>query len=159
MKRVLITGMSGTGKSSVIRELAARGYKALDTDWNPDWEEPHSASDGPGWLWREDRIDRLLSEEDAGALFIGACVENQGKFYKRFDHIVVLTASPELTVERLAKRSSTAYGKRPEEVREVLHFKKTVEPLLLRSASLRIDTSKPLADVVAEVAALAGFVA
>jgi dephospho-CoA kinase len=30
MKRVLITGMSGTGKSAVVEELAARGYRALD---------------------------------------------------------------------------------------------------------------------------------
>ena len=29
MKRILLTGMSGTGKSSVISELAARGYKRL----------------------------------------------------------------------------------------------------------------------------------
>jgi dephospho-CoA kinase len=41
MKRVLITGMSGTGKSTVILELAARGYKAVDLDsdefseWTP----------------------------------------------------------------------------------------------------------------------------
>ena len=32
MKRVLLTGMSGTGKSSVVRELVARGYKAVDTE-------------------------------------------------------------------------------------------------------------------------------
>lgn len=32
MKRILLTGMSGTGKSTVIRELAARGYKAVDAD-------------------------------------------------------------------------------------------------------------------------------
>ena len=32
MKRVLLTGMSGTGKSTVINELAARGYQAVDTD-------------------------------------------------------------------------------------------------------------------------------
>ena len=32
MKRVLLTGMSGTGKSTVINELAARGYKAVDID-------------------------------------------------------------------------------------------------------------------------------
>lgn len=28
MKRILITGMSGTGKSAAIRELTARGYLA-----------------------------------------------------------------------------------------------------------------------------------
>jgi hypothetical protein len=34
MKRVLLTGMSGTGKSTVINELSARGYKAVDTDYH-----------------------------------------------------------------------------------------------------------------------------
>ena len=32
VKRILLTGMSGTGKSKVIGELAARGYKAVDAD-------------------------------------------------------------------------------------------------------------------------------
>jgi hypothetical protein len=38
MKRILITGMSGTGKSSAIQELAARGYQAHDLD-TPEWSE------------------------------------------------------------------------------------------------------------------------
>jgi dephospho-CoA kinase len=33
VKRVLLTGMSGTGKATVIEELPARGYKAFDTDY------------------------------------------------------------------------------------------------------------------------------
>lgn len=33
MRRVLITGMSGTGKSSLLQELAARGYRTVDTDY------------------------------------------------------------------------------------------------------------------------------
>jgi hypothetical protein len=38
MKRVLITGMSGTGKSVVIRELAARGPEARDLDTS-EWSQ------------------------------------------------------------------------------------------------------------------------
>jgi adenylate kinase family enzyme len=38
MKRVLLTGMSGTGKSMLISELAARGYKAVDLDTD-EWSE------------------------------------------------------------------------------------------------------------------------
>ena len=38
-----LTGMSGTGKSTVIQELQRRGYKAIDTDWDPEWEEPPPA--------------------------------------------------------------------------------------------------------------------
>lgn len=154
MKRVLITGMSGSGKSSVIRELARHGYKAIDTDWNPDWEQPAPESEGPGWLWREERIDALLADEAAEVLFIAACVENQGKFYSRFDHIVVLTASPELTVALLAGRRSNPYGKRPEEVDQVLRYKKTIEPRLLRAATAQIDTAMPLDDVVTALVAL-----
>src|SRR5437868_1721647 len=38
MKRVLLTGMSGTGKSSVLAELLARGFKTVETD-HGEWTE------------------------------------------------------------------------------------------------------------------------
>ena len=58
MKRVLVTGMSGAGKSSVVRELVACGYKAVDTDDGSS--EPHP--DGRQ-LWCEDAIATLLANE------------------------------------------------------------------------------------------------
>jgi hypothetical protein len=77
MKRVLLTEMSGTGKSSTIRVLAARGYRAVDADESGRSELVHVHGDsgvslsepGQDWLWREDRIRELLSSEDAGVLF------------------------------------------------------------------------------------------
>jgi shikimate kinase len=161
VKRVLLTGMSGTGKSTVISELAARGYKAVDTDYD-GWSElveiaeksGHQASGLGGqhdWLWREDRISRLLSTEDADVLFISGGATNQVKFYGRFDHIVLLTAPSSVMTERLASRTNNPYGKDPDELARVLALKETVEPLLRRVANLEIDTSVPVDAVVEKI--------
>ncbi|WP_223841206.1 MULTISPECIES: hypothetical protein [unclassified Candidatus Sulfotelmatobacter] len=39
MPRILITGMSGAGKSTVLAELARRGRITVDTDFD-GWELP-----------------------------------------------------------------------------------------------------------------------
>ena len=163
MKRVLLTGMSGTGKSTVIEALAARGYKAVDTDEGglselvsvPD-DEPTGLDPGQDWVWREDRIHTLLSTDDADVLFLSGCAPNQGTFYPQFDHIVLLTAPAHVIVERLATRTTNPYGKRPEEVARVLGLLQTVEPLLRRGAGAVVDTSVPLDQVVATVLRLVG---
>jgi len=67
-----LTGMSGTGKSSVIRALAALGYKAIDTD--DGWCE--QLPDGRQ-QWRERAIAGLLDTGDTEVLFIAGCEENQ----------------------------------------------------------------------------------
>jgi shikimate kinase len=153
--------MSGTGKSTVITELAARGYKAVDTDYD-GWSElvdipatsGHHESGVQGqqdWLWREDRIARLLSTEDADVLFISGGATNQVKFYGQFDHIVLLSAPASVMTERLATRTNNPYGKLPDELARVLALKQTVEPLLRHVADLEIDTSVPLNQVVEKI--------
>jgi dephospho-CoA kinase len=155
VKRVLLTGMSGTGKSSVLAELRARGFKTVDTDYG-GWTEQVDipASDGPPskeWLWREDLIARLLSTEDGNVLFVSGAARNQTKFYPQFDHVVLLTAPVAVIAERLAARSNNPYGKDPAELAEVLFLKETVEPALRRSADLEIDTTIPLDQVVEKI--------
>lgn len=145
MKRVLLTGMSGTGKSSLIAELAARGYRAVDVG-DPGWSEYGPAGD---WRWREDRIQDLLSTEEGECLFLSGCAENQVKFYPRFNHIVLLSAPTEVILHRLATRTNNPYGKHPDEVAAVLGYLKTVEPLLRRTAGHEIDTRAPLDEIVA----------
>ena len=56
MRRVLLTGVPGAGKSSVVAALAARGHRAVDADCGgPSWRGP-----GGDRAWREDRIRRLV---------------------------------------------------------------------------------------------------
>lgn len=163
MKRVLLTGMSGTGKSTLIGELAARGYKAVDTDEdglselvNVPADEPTGLDPGQDWVWREDRIQDLLSLEDANVLFLSGCAPNQGKFYPWFDHIILLSAPAEVIVERLATRTNNPYGKRPEDIERTLGLLQTIEPMLRRGAGYEVDASAPLGEVVATVLRLVG---
>lgn len=154
MRRFLITGMSGTGKSTVVEELKARGYKAVDTGWDPDWEEPDPDPDrGSGWVWREDRIQDLLSTEDADVVIVAACVPNQGKFYPQFDQVILLSAPEQVTVDRLHNRTNNPYGKSAAQLAEVLRNKSEIEPLLRKSATLEIDTDVPISEVVETVLA------
>jgi shikimate kinase len=158
LKRVLITGMSGTGKSTVIRELALRGFKAIDTDYDdlsvfvPPSDELRSPGE-TGWLWREDRIQELLSTEDSSVLFMSGTHSNQSKFYRQFDHIVLLSAPRELIVERLTTRTNNPYGKRPGQIAEVLGFIEAVEPSLRRAASLEVVTTSPVEQVLEAILA------
>lgn len=158
MLRVLITGMSGTGKSTVIQELARRGLRALDLDGD-EWSEwidvdefgPEGHRTAREWVWREDRVAELLQAERAGTLFLSGCASNQGKFCPRFDHVVLLSAPVNLIVERLAKRTNNAFGRDPDELARVLWDIQTIEPLLRRGATLEIDTSIPVAEVVGAI--------
>jgi broad-specificity NMP kinase len=157
MKRVLLTGMSGTGKSALIRELAARGYAAVDLDdgawsaWADAEGDPTGARPGEDWLWREDRVAALLDADGEGTLFVAGCAPNMGAFLGRFDHVVLLTAPVAVMLTRLATRADNPYGKRPEEVAAVLVNLREVEPRLRAAAGHEVDTDAPLAEVVARV--------
>ena len=100
MKRILLTGMSGAGKSTVIGELAARGYKAVDADGDEfsQWVEVSGEAGAEvapvegnrDWVWREDRMQDLLSTEDTDVLFISGCAETMPKCFSQFDLLVLL---------------------------------------------------------------------
>jgi dephospho-CoA kinase len=161
VKRVLLTGMSGTGKSILISKLAALGYKAIDADAD-EWSEWVAADSGsePGdspvranedWVWREDRIGDLLATEDVDILFLSGCAQNMGLFLPQFDHIVLLSAPADTIIERLKTRTNNAYGKHPDEVARVLALQRTVEPLLRNVATHEIDTRAPVDQVLEAV--------
>lgn len=158
MKRVLITGMSGTGKSAVVRELAARGYPAVDLD-TPEWSEWVDADpadvltprDGKDWLWREDHVRKFLSEHQLGTLFITGCAENMNRFFPLIEMIVLLSAPMEVIMKRLEARSPDGYGNTYEERQKISVLVSTIEPLLRDCADHEIDTTRPVDATVDEI--------
>jgi hypothetical protein len=67
VRKVLVTGMSGTVKSTVLAELRRRGFRVVDTD-APGWAVWDERDDG--YLWQEDRIPALLSIDEGRTLYV-----------------------------------------------------------------------------------------
>jgi dephospho-CoA kinase len=141
--RILVTGMSGTGKSSALAELAERGFRTVDTD-EPGWTIEDA--EGGRW-WDEDRVEELLAEEGQ-TLYVSGTASNQGLFYDRFDAVVLLQAPADVLFSRIDNRTSNDYGKTAEERELIRTHIREVEPLLRATCTHEIDASLPLADVV-----------
>lgn len=144
--RVLVTGMSGTGKSTLLRCLARRGFRTLDTDYD-EWTLP----DG---RWDEARMSALLASERR--IVISGTVENQGTFFDCFTHVVLLCAPLDVLRERLLRRTDNPYGKTAHELAEIARYTADVEPLLRASAHLELDARRPVEALADEIAALFG---
>jgi len=154
MTAVLVTGVSGTGKSFVLEELARRGYRVVDTDYG-DWSEWVTDSHGEAdWIWHDARMTELLSSNE-GVLFVSGCRSNQAAFYQWFDSIVLLTAPAGVVLERVSTRTNNGYGKSNDERAAIVRSISDVEPLLRTGASVVIDATLTLIDVADRVEGIA----
>ena len=144
--------MSGTGKSSALAELGRRGFEVVDTD-RGGWTVWSDAEDGQ--VWHEERIAELLDRERKRTLYVSGTVSNQGRFYRRFDAVVLLSAPAEVLLGRIASRETNDYGKRREERELILQHLAEVEPLLRATCTHEIDATQPLELVVAQLVAIA----
>ena len=148
-RRVLVCGMSGSGKSTAAAGLVARGERAVDLDGG--YVVP--TADGRQ-LWDEPRIEALLDGTDE-LLFVFGLEENGVRLLPRFDAVVLLSAPVEVLTARLATRTTNPFGKDPDELARILDDLEHVEPRLRRVATHEIDTAAPLDVVVDELLRIA----
>ena len=144
MARVLVTGMSGTGKTTVLDELRRRGHITVDTDYD-NWQLPDRT-------WDERRMQQLL--ESNPDVVVSGTVDNQVRFYDRFEHVVLLSVPLDVLIERVRSRTNNPYGKTSEQQAEIARYRDTVEPRLRRGATLELDGQRKtseLADIIEQL--------
>ena len=151
MRKILLTGMSGTGKSAALAELEKRGFAVVDTDYG-GWTEWSNAEGG--YVWREDRMRELLAREQGPTLYISGTVSNQGRFYRQFDAVVLLSAPAEVLLRRIATRSTNDYGKSSGDRGLIMRQLVEVEPILRATCTHEIDATQPIDVVVRELVSI-----
>jgi thymidylate kinase len=75
-------------------------------------------------------------------------VSNQGRFYDRFDAVVLLSAPADVLLDRISSRTTNDYGKSLEERELILTHLREIEPLLRATCTHGIDATQPLSEVV-----------
>lgn len=146
MKRVLITGMSGTGKSTVIRRLQAMGFHAADAD------EGFVRTDADGFQqWDEVAVDRLLADDRADILFFAGCEENMVHYLSSFDCIVLLSTPRDVLLQRIEQRTNNPFGKSPLERERIVFDLEHIEPRLRQIANFEINTNDDLELVIEQI--------
>lgn len=137
--------MSGTGKTTLLEELARRGFHAVDTDYD-GW----TLADGS---WDTARMAALL--EQRSDVIASGTVDNQVDFYDRFGHVVLLSVPLEVAIARVSSRTNNPYGRNQIEQAEIARYTEEVEPLLRQSATVELDGRLPVAELAERVGALA----
>ncbi len=154
MRKILITGISGVGKSTVINTLKNMGYRAIDLD-SPAWsvwsadiitseEYGSPVHENEDWIWNELKVEQLLSRNKSQSLIVSGTAENMGKFRNYFDLVILLSASKAVIKDRLKTRTTNIYGKKEEELNRILLQKDTIEPLLRQFSDNELNTENPL---------------
>lgn len=169
MNQYLITGVAGTGKTTIAKHLHIQGHNALDMDrvsglgaWieqvtgKPRPKEFETAADWVGrydWLWDEKRLHELLDSEAKPIFFCGSST-NQEKFYNLFTSIFLLEIDDETLKDRLIHgERDHEFGRRPGELEVILSWYKGFQERTKALDAIVINATKSIDQIVEEILA------
>lgn len=151
--KILITGSSTVGKSTVARELQKRGYTAIDGDEEPglvrleikatgkpaEWPKGYVDWSHYSWNLQEPELKEVLARDDT--VFLVGIYGNQPEFYSLFDKLVVLTVDKAEYARRLANRPRRDAGDSDENMQDRLQKYPILLQRFLDAGATAVDAS------------------
>ncbi len=152
IRNYLIEGVSGTGKTSVCKELQRRGYQAINGDrelayqGDPETGKPTDGATHEHHIWHVDRVRGLASNQDEVVTFFCGGSRNVSKFIDLFDGVFVLEVDLDTLHRRLDERPEDEWGAKPAERQLIVRLHQTREDI--PKNGIVIDATAPIARVV-----------
>jgi thymidylate kinase len=170
MSLIYITGISGSGKSEVLKELKARGYEAYGTDedeisafYDNDTNEilinpPAEAEERtPEWrsqyTWKMDRnrVEKLSKKANNKNIFLCGVAANENEIWDLFSKALALVIDEKTLKHRIDSRTNNNFGKVPHELESILEWQRSANDNYRKFDMAMIDATKPVQNVVDEI--------
>lgn len=155
IRNYLIEGVSGTGKTSVCKELQRRGYHAINGDrelayqGDPETGRPTDGFTHAHHIWHADKVKALVARRDEEVTFFCGGSRNFSKFVDLFDGVFVLEVDLDTLNRRLDKRSENEFGGKRAERELITQLHQTKEDI--PKNGIVIDATVPIEHVVDEI--------
>ena len=155
VRNYLVEGVSGTGKTSVCRELDRRGYHAVNGDrelayqGDPETGEETATEQHRNHLWDVGRVRSLVADGQEPVTFFCGGSRNFAEFIGLFDGVFVLDVDLATLHRRLDQRPQDEWGSRPSERDLIVRLHRTREDV--PGNGLVIDATRSLTEVVDEI--------
>ncbi len=162
--KMLLTGIAGTGKSTIVKALQERGIPAQDLHDVPGlffWcdkktkeKVKYVPTDSREWFETVDRLcdmDQLkeLLGQHEDIIVAGTASGSQGDYIPLFDKVILLQARPETLIHRMQTRTNkSGYGKTKAEQDDNIEWQKEFDPTVISYGALCVSTEGNINDVV-----------
>jgi broad-specificity NMP kinase len=167
-KNILVTGVSGTGKSALCEELKKMGYQAYDLEMMEGYFAMHKKGTGEkisyrfdnnnlkemekyDWLCDIPKLKELIEKNKDKTVFYCCTGSNINDLMPLFDKTILLTASEDVLRHRLTTRTSNDYGKSTEIQDWTFSWKDWWEDNVRELGVIEIDANQNLEKVASDI--------
>ena len=165
---IFVTGIAGSGKSTVREELSRRGALAYDTDedqivqWTnrvtgkitpllADLHRTPEFLDQNVWKIDPVRVRQLAEQGEQRAVFLCGSIGNEEDAWPFFARVFLLSIDEATMRRRLVTRTAHDFGTRPHELELLLAWGSVIDEHYRRRGAIIIDATQPPALAVDEI--------
>lgn len=164
-RTILVTGVAGSGKTTLRREFYDRGYETLDIDdgfahWvdRQTGEPAKIITEDPPMILRHDwnlRVDELsaaIAKTTIRPIFVFGSAHDLYKHSGLFDRIILLSyPSWNALEQRIINRDTSDYGRAPGELEKIIEYWPVYEERFKNIGAKVIDCTLPIEEIINKI--------